>query len=462
MFAQNWKLFPKNQLSYLACEKDENLLEAETFLMDSIQIINSGEIHYFNRQSDLPEECFKKAMEVYNCHQKDEYVAILDSLVYSGDSVIFNYQNKQLVFKPHCKVGESWNLIKGTDLKISCTKAQTEEFMGITDSIKTFEFETGNFSDLRFKLSENYGLIEYLPFRQLTYYEPQHVNKYKLIGLHTDEISKGYKQPSFKEYFPFEAGDIFYWSERYAPWDPTTGDGYQNYHVDSLKYIYLTQDSVFLSFNRMVYDEFHNLINSYSKSVSHINNNIGKILSGPTSWFTIVQENEWENRIYFTEPIIINFTENDTVTRNKSSFMGFCFSNTWEYHEMNDFTTSYLFSNQQGMIENYEYNFSSTSYALLGSKIKGVYTGDTNWPTSVLEQNIQHLKIHPNPANDLLIIHSEGKNFNKVDIYDISGKRLISTDFNNQIDISKLESGTYFIRCTNERGNIYQQKLIKF
>ncbi len=68
--------------------------------------------------------------------------------------------------------------------------------------------------------------------------------------------------------------------------------------------------------------------------------------------------------------------------------------------------------------------------------------------------------VHPNPANDLLIINraSSAEIFEKVSIFDVMGKEVLSIDLNlglqGQINVSNLNDGIYFIRHKNESKKV--------
>jgi hypothetical protein len=71
--------------------------------------------------------------------------------------------------------------------------------------------------------------------------------------------------------------------------------------------------------------------------------------------------------------------------------------------------------------------------------------------------NIPHVVIYPNPASTKLYIDGLAT-FASVEVYDISGKLLISIQLNtNQIDISPLAKGLYFIKLSTEEGSVVRK-----
>ena len=78
-------------------------------------------------------------------------------------------------------------------------------------------------------------------------------------------------------------------------------------------------------------------------------------------------------------------------------------------------------------------------------------------------ENGKSLSIYPNPTkNSLNVILPNSQKLSLV-IYSIDGKLIENRTIlkNTTIDVSAYQSGMYFIKATNEEGNIYQSKFIK-
>jgi PKD repeat protein len=77
----------------------------------------------------------------------------------------------------------------------------------------------------------------------------------------------------------------------------------------------------------------------------------------------------------------------------------------------------------------------------------------------------QLYKIYPNPANDIITIGNEGNpDVYQVEIISISGRLLKSQSLlsgNNTFEISDLPSGLYLVKITDNKGNAYQERIIK-
>lgn len=81
-------------------------------------------------------------------------------------------------------------------------------------------------------------------------------------------------------------------------------------------------------------------------------------------------------------------------------------------------------------------------------------------PTGITEINNSTLRISPNPAKDVLTIHSENS-IEKVSIYSTNGSLVKDYNFSNQnINISDLSKGMYVLVLQSDQG-IKQRKFIK-
>ena len=81
-------------------------------------------------------------------------------------------------------------------------------------------------------------------------------------------------------------------------------------------------------------------------------------------------------------------------------------------------------------------------------------TGNEVW-TVGFEEQISYLAIYPNPANDVLTIDG---NYTSVTIYDVFGKAVLTTDYQNTINVSDLSNGIYFINI-NTNNTITVKKI---
>lgn len=70
-----------------------------------------------------------------------------------------------------------------------------------------------------------------------------------------------------------------------------------------------------------------------------------------------------------------------------------------------------------------------------------------------------NFQIYPNPTSDFINFQNP-ETIQKVEIYDLSGKLLISTESSVKVDVSKLEKGTYVAKVKTEKGTL-DSKFVK-
>ena len=77
----------------------------------------------------------------------------------------------------------------------------------------------------------------------------------------------------------------------------------------------------------------------------------------------------------------------------------------------------------------------------------------------VVSYSLNDINVYPNPVNDALYIDNyENFNIEKLVIYDISGKELLTFKDNfNQIDLSTLTPGLLFLKIETERGTVIKR-----
>lgn len=76
-------------------------------------------------------------------------------------------------------------------------------------------------------------------------------------------------------------------------------------------------------------------------------------------------------------------------------------------------------------------------------------------------KNVEKVTLYPNPVKDILRLKTD-KKFTKYAIYDGSGNLVIQKDFsNNEINVSKLTSGMYYIKLLKSDGKIVFEQFIK-
>ncbi|MEZ4881840.1 MAG: T9SS type A sorting domain-containing protein [Flavobacteriaceae bacterium] len=77
------------------------------------------------------------------------------------------------------------------------------------------------------------------------------------------------------------------------------------------------------------------------------------------------------------------------------------------------------------------------------------------------ENQLNNLNIYPNPTKGLVFISSKTETIIGITVFDVLGKKVLQLEGNiQQVDISSLQSGMYFLRIVTDRGE-FVQKIIK-
>lgn len=81
------------------------------------------------------------------------------------------------------------------------------------------------------------------------------------------------------------------------------------------------------------------------------------------------------------------------------------------------------------------------------------------------ENTLEKVQIYPNPVTSgKIYINSESNTFKTIELYDMLGKRIFSTDMNNyqkEINVSHLKAGVYIMKVTEKSNNITRKIIIK-
>jgi len=147
-----------------------------------------------------------------------------------------------------------------------------------------------------------------------------------------------------------------------------------------------------------------------------------------------------------------NSFSNNLIFRIVDTSLNQVYTNTVAPNSTNSFTTS--LNTGQYYLEFYA-TPTSTSYQF-------PYTFTIQNTLSIDDNLVDNtISIYPNPTNSIVNIKSEHK-FNEVEIYNVLGQKVLQSNLseNQEIDMSQLKSGTYFLKLKNE-SFIKNSKIIK-
>lgn len=459
----DWDLFPLNQKSYYSIPYS-GYERINLVAFDSVVQRSGFESTFPNRKSSGYEYglCYDEVVDyslVYWYWLNNEF----DSLVYSGDTIIFS---PELYFLPLKNLGESWR-ISGpsrngfTDIEFTCTSISVQSFLGVTDSVKEFTLSTYDGANLYnsplsgfvIRLSKTYGLLDYLEFLNLQYHNKE---EHHLIGLNDSLGNYGFQAPTYLDFFPYKVGDILNWLTESHPYFPYPST--YHYFRDSIISVTITTDSLMYQSIRQHFqlptgthwtDTVTEILSvDYYKS----------ILEAPTNWFSITERSNFSfNDIAFTESLL---REQDSSISYKINYGGASVdTSNCQIYEAFDVAYHYVYNSKQGHIEYCDDAFYYSCTKRIGSFMDGVLYGDTLLETRIASiEKSSLINVYPNPAQKsfYLDIEKPGGTLHIVSLLGEIVKEIIIRDLRTEVDIEDLEAGAYLVRFTD---NFNQQSV---
>lgn len=440
-----WELFPLGQRSYY---QDMSLpgMQVDMVLMDSVWEDPQGGRYLFNKRSFRHAQagnCAAYGLEhmatYYPMEGSWDMTLVMDSVFERGDTLYFRsgYSTTPFYFLPNAAVGQSW-IISSTysgnafsDIQVSCTGISEETFVGVSDSVKTYSLEAVGtndpIDDLQFRLSKTHGLVEYVPFIHFLIHPPSwEPRSFRLIGMESDGISHGYKQPGFTEYFHLSAGDVLLWENYIDPGYIVQGPPYYEYIRDSITNALITADSVVYTCYRVHThaDQSITLHPGVTRRYYKFNcdgffkaapNDIAKggLLDTPYQY------------IWGSSPFGMAISPDglDTLTTCNFSSEEFFLDNECMLAGPPDLRHGLRFNTREGLVGTSEWSNPSTySSNVIASRIGGVEYGDISFGTGIAEPAEPEIAIHPNPASDRLFLTNTGLGGSRYNILDAFGR----------------------------------------
>ena len=155
---------------------------------------------------------------------------------------------------------------------------------------------------------------------------------------------------------------------------------------------------------------------------------------------------------------ISNNTANDVVIN------GISVKDDLSYHVEHDFTLPYTLTIGESVeVEVY------SDFAYKGDRDSELYIISSlgeqivpiidNYTVGLEENNALNVELYPNPVNNVLTV--KGDNIVKVAIFNALGQEVVTVENRNEIDVTSLNNGLYFVRVTDVNGNVSVNKIVK-
>ena len=186
--------------------------------------------------------------------------------------------------------------------------------------------------------------------------------------------------------------------------------------------------------------------------------------------FTVVEQAETSLTLNPTELVfedesdgveiltISNNTANDVVIN------GISVKDDLSYHVEHDFTLPYTLTIGESVeVEVY------SDFAYKGDRDSELYIISSlgeqivpiidNYTVGLEENNALNVELYPNPVNNVLTV--KGDSIVKVAIFNALGQEIVAVENRNEIDVTSLNNGLYFVRVTDVNGNVSVNKIVK-
>lgn len=160
----------------------------------------------------------------------------------------------------------------------------------------------------------------------------------------------------------------------------------------------------------------------------------------------------------FVTMTITNNTANEVVINSISVKDDF-------YHTEHGFTLPYTLSVGESVEIEIYYDF-AVKHELYDSELSIVSSlGEQivpiiwNCTIGLEENNALNVELYPNPVNNVLTV--KGDNIVKVAIFNALGQEIVTVENRNEIDVTSLNNGLYFVRLVDNKGNTLTKKIVK-
>ena len=186
--------------------------------------------------------------------------------------------------------------------------------------------------------------------------------------------------------------------------------------------------------------------------------------------FTVVEQAETTLTLNPTELVFED--ENDGVeiltisnnTANDVVINGISVKDDLSYHVEHDFTLPYTLTIGESVeVEVY------SDFAYKGDRDSELYIISSlgeqivpiidNYTVGLEENNALNVELYPNPVNNVLTVKCD--NIVKVAIFNALGQEIVTVENRNEIDVTSLNNGLYFVRVTDVNGNVSVNKIVK-
>ncbi len=452
--AQDWQPFVPGMKYFYQIGTSGNTSELEFFHIDSVYPAGTDTVYLNNAQHYKNDTCAKRHTQA-----NPNYMEIIwapDKVIKTPQYWKFNYRydswdtgNSEFYIPVNLRVNDTWTVNTPTySATCICHSIKDSTFLSVTDSIKRILCTSGTNKD-EIILSKQHGL--------LTFFHPFHSLILRLSGFHQNGIGAGKEPLSLKDAFLPKTGDMLCY--RITNTSTPNHIEMMTEYKDSIISVSTLNDFLQVSAYRQIYQ----LIPSSSSTSQHIVYTINISTFDQEFYsphYSLYNLNDTTSSGYTSKGVSYEYIADGTLLMDGIIWRKFI-SNIFSYdppncdlHTLWDGSKWLRKSIHLGDIYSSYCSVSGDCYntELIGLRIGNKTYGHVN--LSLKEWNYHTFRLFPNPASEKLYINLH-QQFH-YSITNLTGKTISEGDAENEIDISILAPGLYFIEI-----NGTYQKFIK-
>jgi len=451
-----------------------------TIRIDSIQVINQDSIFYpIPTIYQVEENCY----EPFGPSLMGSKIMVKAN----GDNLIFNKYNDTIKICTKAKLGDSWPIIlpnNEVSIKATVVDHKVENFLELTDSVKTIQFQPVNEADTgkllvfgsSIKLSKNYGIIEVIDFKEFPNKSWNNSFEYKalqLLGL--THPSKGVQNLTWFEVYDFQIGDQFHGINCTECLDKHSCTEYIQ-TIEKREDFYSDKGLL----EKIVYtiNNEHSRYNYADRSTQYGIDTLKKTIQLQNQNFDILPVYTYQHA--YGNDYGIEYTQNrmlfykNTVAKviPVNHYDHICFTDScWTkgYCLIDGYEPFYYYA--KGLGGPY-YTDDTDFFGCIYTRDLVYYKkGNESWGTPLNITSVENIsidkqlaKIYPNPAQHNFTITTNQKYLpTRLRIIDLSGKTVLDEDVNSIskiIQINDLKEGLYLVAIYNEDYVFPAQKVL--
>lgn len=374
--------------------------------------------------------------------------------IINNQFLFFNQNNDTIYYHPSSNLGTTWRFYTFEDSSYILAKISSkivETFLNTFDSIIEYSFTTydknnntikSQLDNQTLKISKNYGsitILEYLTFPVITV-------KSSLIGTSKNNLGKTYL--TLKQTFDFEIGDEFHYEKFSYTTSPDDNKTNSIHKILDKKYAN-NRDTVYYQIKRATYFYYANKADKNHLLIDTLNVNY------------LINEKQ-----YLPNEPILNYASNESTGReivknslnNRRFFIvgseriHYLINDCWTQSHM-DPGYSITYGEGLGFFSYDTYQFPGNLNENMVYYKKGVETWGVPFDNLSIEKiEKPSISVFPNPIarNEPLIINMMSE-ASHIEIINMLGETVLTPKVSknsNQIDISMLQLGVYFVKCS--------------